>query len=62
MKMKPADAIMANAASLAAVLGVSEREIAKAALTLAIGIAERKGDPDNFLGTLVALAQKEARK
>ncbi len=52
--LAPADAIMFNAKILADNLGVPELEIAKSALHLAVTIAEKHGDPDDYLGSLVA--------
>lgn len=53
-KLKPADAIMFNAVILAENLGVPERDVAKAALSVVVTIAEKTGDPDGYLGKLVA--------
>jgi hypothetical protein len=61
-KPKPADAIMFSAVVLAENLGIPQREIAKAAMHVAVTIAEKNGDPDDYLGALVAASAKHLLK
>lgn len=65
MKPKPlstSDQIFAHSMALGTALGISERELAKSALAIAIGIADEKGDPDRYLAMLMELVMKKGRK
>lgn len=61
-KSKPAETIFASAGALARELGISDLEIGKAALGVAIGIAHEKGDPDGYLALLTKTATKGKSK
>lgn len=52
-KLQQADLIVAHTFALATALGVPEREIAAAALKLAISTADKQGDPDGWLSILL---------
>jgi hypothetical protein len=57
-RLSTADKIICNAAALAKEMGISDRELARSALHLAIGVAEQHGDPDGYLAALVSLTTK----
>lgn len=48
-RMSTADSIAAHAYALAISLGVSERELAKSLMRVAVEIAARQNDPDGWL-------------
>lgn len=49
-----ANVMMQHAFALGTALGLSDRQIAAAAMRLAVVIAERDGDPDGWLKTIMS--------
>jgi hypothetical protein len=60
--LSPAEKVIAHAFVLGAELGISQRDMAKAALASAVHVADKQGDPDRFLGLLMAAAMQQPTK
>ena len=57
--LNTAGKIIATAFARGIQLGIGEREMATAALGMALSTAEKHGDPDGYAAKLVALAKQK---
>ncbi|UYQ71947.1 hypothetical protein OF122_18200 [Pelagibacterium flavum] len=59
---KRATDLLAHSMALGVTLGISERDLARAALTAVVTISDRNGDPDGFIKMLGEMVAQDLAK